>query len=171
MGSAILAVGIPGETTSTTSVSGAVAVFMGIGSRPLSHRSPSFFGPSVFKPATNAVNTHCAGSLDDGATSTATGLAIWPFASDYYDFHTQVAAATVLFGSASGLSTQGKVRIELEHMTATNHQNGSIGAERRRISTRMGSSTSWPARRRPVLADCARSGASISCRQAATDRT
>jgi hypothetical protein len=115
-----LAVGIPGETTSTTSVSGAVAVFMG-SAAGLSTSIAAFFGPSVFKPATNAVNTHCAGSLTWGDFN-GDGFGDLAVASDYYDFHTQVAAATVLFGSASGLSTQGKVRIELEHMTATNHQ-------------------------------------------------
>ena len=59
-----LAVGIPGEKTSTTAV-GAVAVFMGTATG-LSPAIAKFFGPNTFVPVTNPGNSHGAASLTWG---------------------------------------------------------------------------------------------------------
>jgi len=99
---------------------GAVAVFKG-SATGLSTSIAAFFGPNVFSSATNPGNSHGAGSLTWGDFN-GDGFGDLAVASDYtIDFQAQNAAATVLFGSAAGLSTQGKQRFELEHLNLASH--------------------------------------------------
>jgi hypothetical protein len=115
-----LAVGIPGESVAGTTGRGAVMVFMG-SANGLSSSPSNFFAPANFYTLANPGNPHAATSLTWGDFN-GDGFGDLAVASDYTgDFVTQIGAVTVLFGSSTGLTTVGKLHLELEQLVIASH--------------------------------------------------
>ena len=114
-----LAVGVPGKNIGISS-RGAVEIFEG-SSTGLKTASTAFFGPDTFTTVATVSNSSGATSLT-WADFNNDGFGDLAVASSYSKDGglTQLGCVTVLFGSAAGLSTAGKLQFEFDTHSVQN---------------------------------------------------